>query len=58
MTQGAVEAFDLACEVRDLADLLAVLMASPDAEGASNGARLVALEISNRAEAIKKELKG
>lgn len=53
MRQGNIEAHDLACEIEDFADLLAILMAGPDAECATNGVPLVALEISTRAARIK-----
>ncbi|WP_339032670.1 hypothetical protein WI604_15935 [Bradyrhizobium symbiodeficiens] len=46
-------AHDLASEIVHLADLLAVLFAGPDPENASDGARIVAWEISGKAEKIK-----
>ncbi len=48
---------DLAGEIADLADLLAILMSSPDAENATDGARLVAVAISVRANKIKEAVK-
>ncbi|MCP3399919.1 hypothetical protein [Bradyrhizobium sp. CCGB20] len=46
-------AHDLASEIVHLADLLVVLFAGPDPENASDGARLVALEIRAKADRIR-----
>ncbi|MDX3970094.1 MAG: hypothetical protein QHD01_26315 [Bradyrhizobium sp.] len=48
---------DLAGEIADLSDLLAILLAGPDADSATDGARLVVLEISARADRIKEATK-
>ncbi|MDN4982258.1 hypothetical protein QY049_03330 [Bradyrhizobium sp. WYCCWR 13022] len=53
----AAVAHDLASEIVHLADLLAVLFAGPDPENASDGARLVALEIGAKADRIKDAVK-
>ena len=50
---AAITVDELADEIRHFADLLAILMGGPDAGEATDGARLVALEIGAKADRIK-----
>lgn len=52
-----IEVHEIATEIANLADLLAVLFGGADAENATDGARLVAFEIGGRADRIKQATK-
>ncbi|QQO11662.1 hypothetical protein JJB99_19290 [Bradyrhizobium diazoefficiens] len=54
---SAPDIHDIAGEIGDFADLLVILFSAADAENATDGARLVALEIGARADKIKEAVK-